>query len=88
MIIKLVGGPYQRTTGRIDCEMCQVLDRMGLSTSLSPSGSIRLSGVFSSKQADGPWIPTPPILGRGEWPTIVLEVGVSVTYQKVKADAA
>lgn len=87
MIIKLVSGPHEGAARRIDYAVAKQCLNMGLEGSLRPSGSIRLSGVFSKKEADGSWIPTPQIPGRGPWPTMVVEVAVSESYRKLRADA-
>ncbi|KUM65018.1 hypothetical protein ACN42_g2048 [Penicillium freii] len=88
MIIKLVGGPHEAAARRIDSILTAQCFTMGLFESLRPTGGIRLSGVSSAKEADGSFIPTPPIPGRGQWPTIVVEVAVSESYKKLRADAA
>ncbi|KAJ5804815.1 uncharacterized protein N7518_001118 [Penicillium psychrosexuale] len=56
--------------------------------SIHPVGSKRVRGVSSSKQADDSWALTQPVPGRNaKWPTVGVEVGVSETYRKLKADA-
>ncbi|KAJ5784124.1 uncharacterized protein N7518_009801 [Penicillium psychrosexuale] len=61
---------------------------MGLTRSIHAVGSKRIRAVSSSKEADGSWVPTQPIPGRSTtWPTVVVEVGVSESYRKLRADA-
>ncbi|KAJ5138330.1 uncharacterized protein N7515_003178 [Penicillium bovifimosum] len=87
LIVKLVGGPHESAAGRIDYMIIMQCASMGLSQSLRPSGSLRLSGVSSAKEPDGSFIPTPPIPGRGQWPTIIIEVAATESYRKLTADA-
>ncbi|KAF3022349.1 hypothetical protein E8E15_009221 [Penicillium rubens] len=61
---------------------------MALDRSITMVGSATVRGGPSSKEPDESWIPTQPIPGRdAKWSTVVVEVGVSESYQKLKADA-
>ncbi|CAI7601675.1 unnamed protein product [Penicillium glandicola] len=61
---------------------------MGLDESIRPFGSRTMEGVFCKKEADESYGPTQPVLGRNpKWPTVVVEVGVSESYRKLRADA-
>ncbi|CAI7655832.1 unnamed protein product [Penicillium glandicola] len=49
----------------------------------------RIQGMVCSKEPDGSWTPENLPLGRSDtWPTVVLEVGVSESKKKLRADAA
>ncbi|KAJ5774540.1 hypothetical protein N7457_009436 [Penicillium paradoxum] len=88
MIIKLVTGAHDTASRGLLCEVRDVVRDMGLGRSIRPVGSKRVRGMSSSKEADESWVPTQPIPGRdAKWPTVVVEVGVSESYQKLKADA-
>jgi hypothetical protein len=61
---------------------------MALDRSITMVGSATVRGGPSSKEPDESWIPTQPIPGRdAKWSTVVVEVGVSESYEKLKADA-
>ncbi|KAJ5563031.1 hypothetical protein N7461_001792 [Penicillium sp. DV-2018c] len=61
---------------------------MGLHRSIQPVGSERVRGVSSSKEPDESWALKQPVSGRdAKWPTVVVEIGVSECYGKLKADA-
>lgn len=62
---------------------------MGLLRSIDLTGSARVRGRSCSKEPIGSWVPQPHLVGRDEkWPTIVMEIGVSNAFQKLRADAA
>ncbi|KGO49249.1 hypothetical protein PEX2_031590 [Penicillium expansum] len=88
MIIKLVTGAHDAASRGLLCEVRDVVHDMGLHRSIHPVGSKRVRGVSSSKEADESWVPTQHVPGRdAKWPTVVVEVGVSESYRKLKADA-
>lgn len=88
MIIKLVTRAHQVASRHLLWEVQKVLRDMALDRSITMVGSAAVRGGPSSKEPDESWIPTQPIPGRdAKWPTVVVEVGVSESYQKLKADA-
>lgn len=88
MIIKLVTGAHDAASRGLLCEVRDMVRDMGLHRSIHPVGSKRVRGVSSSKEADESWVPTQHVPGRdAKWPTVVVEVGVSESYRKLKADA-
>ncbi|KAJ5189340.1 hypothetical protein N7491_005674 [Penicillium cf. griseofulvum] len=88
MIIKLVTGAHETASRGLAFEMQHVVRDMGLNMLIRLTGSKRIRGMFCEKEADESWIPRQPVPGRdGKWPTVVIEVGVSESYGKLKADA-
>lgn len=60
---------------------------MGLDGALLDVGSASFPGTQTIKQADAAVKPRDPRAGKGAWPTIVCEAGVSESWTKLKADA-
>lgn len=88
MIIKLVTKAHDLASRHLNGEVMYVLQEMGLHRSISMAGTHNVRGRYCEKQADESWLPRQPIPGRGtKWPTVTLEVGVSESYPKLKADA-
>ncbi|KAF7718704.1 Uncharacterized protein PECH_001485 [Penicillium ucsense] len=54
-----------------------------------PTSSARVHGVQGYKEPDGSWSPEEVPTGRNPiWPSVVLEVGLSESRRKLRADAA
>ncbi|CAI7564931.1 unnamed protein product [Penicillium glandicola] len=88
MIIKLVTGAHDAASRGLCGEVRDVIRDMGLDDSIYAVGSKTVRGRYCSKQADESWVLETPIPGRdAKWPTVVVEVGVSESYRKLKADA-
>ncbi|KAJ9487068.1 hypothetical protein VN97_g6252 [Penicillium thymicola] len=88
MIIKLVTKPHDLASRHLSTEVMYVLQEMGLQDSISMTGTYNVRGRYCEKQADESWVPRQPIPGRStRWPTVAVEVGVSESYRKLKADA-
>ncbi|KAK4862984.1 hypothetical protein LT330_010089 [Penicillium expansum] len=88
MIIKLVTKPHDLASRHLNVEVMYVLQEMGLHRSISMTGTHGVRGRYCEKQADESWLPRQPILGRStKWPTVTVEMGVSESYRKLKADA-
>lgn len=88
MIIKLVTEAHETLSRGLHFGVQKVVYDMGLHRSVHPTGSKRIKSVSSSKDADESWVVTQPVPGRdAKWPTVAVEVGVSESYQKLKADA-
>ena len=81
-------GAYETASRGLLFEVQNVVRDMSLAQSIHPVGSKRVRCVSSSKQADEWWVLTQPVPGRNaKCPTVGVEVGVSETYRKLKADA-
>lgn len=88
MIVKLVTGAHEVASHSLGLEVAFIVRDMGLDDSIDPVGSARVRGLSSSKEPDQSWSLAQPVAGRdAEWPTVVVEVGVSESYRKLKADA-
>ncbi|KGO78270.1 hypothetical protein PITC_058870 [Penicillium italicum] len=88
MIIKLVIGAHGTVSRGLLCEVQYVVHDMRLHRSIYPVESKRIQGVSSLREADESWVPTKPVPGRdAKWLAVMVEVGVSESYRKLKADA-
>lgn len=88
MIVKLLTGTHEIASQRLYLAVQLAVINMGLDDSIESVGSKRVRGVSSSKEADKSCTLMQPVPGRdAKWPTVVVEVGVSESYQKLKADA-
>ncbi|CAG8032800.1 unnamed protein product [Penicillium nalgiovense] len=88
MIIKLLTGAHETASRGLHDAIQNEIYNMGLDESLRPLGSKTIEGAFCKKEADESYSPTQPVLGRNpKWPTVVVEVGVLESYQKLLADA-
>jgi hypothetical protein len=89
MIIKLFTGAHEIASRGLGLVVHSEIYNMGLGQSILPLGSKTIQGSFCRKQADEAYGPAQPIPGRNpKWPTVVVEVGVSESYRKLRADAA
>ncbi|CRL24597.1 unnamed protein product [Penicillium camemberti] len=88
MIVKLVTRPHDLASRHLNVEVMYVLKEMGVHQSISMTGTHSVRGRYCEKQADESWLPIQPIPGRStKWPTVTVEVDVSESYPKLKADA-
>ncbi|KAJ5129546.1 uncharacterized protein N7515_005585 [Penicillium bovifimosum] len=88
MIIKLLSGAHETAARGLDGAMGHDIYNMGLGKAIRPLGSKTIHGVFCRKEADAAYGPAQPVPGRSpKWPTVVVEVGVSESYRKLRADA-
>ncbi|CAI7645829.1 unnamed protein product [Penicillium glandicola] len=88
MIIKLLTGAHETATWYLGLAVQNEIDNMGLDESIRLLGSKTIQGLFCRKEADASFGPTQPVLGRNpKWPTVVIEVGVSESYRKLRVDA-
>ncbi|KAJ5200935.1 hypothetical protein N7449_005738 [Penicillium cf. viridicatum] len=89
LILKIVDGSHEVAKATLNTALDLTLHEMGLLSSIDPTGSARVRGGSCSKEPDGSWVPWPHLLGRDKkWPTVVIEIGVSKPFQKLRADAA
>jgi hypothetical protein len=88
MIIKLISGAHETASRGLGGAVQNEIYNMGLEESIRPLGSKTIQSVFCRKEADSAYGPAQPVLGRNpKWPTVVVEVGVSESYRKLRADA-
>ncbi|CAG8023074.1 unnamed protein product [Penicillium nalgiovense] len=88
MIIKLLTGAHETASRGLGGAVQYEITNMGLRQSIRPLGSKTIQGVFCRKQADEAYGLRQPVPGRNpEWPTVVVEIGVSESYRKLWADA-
>ncbi|OQE19783.1 hypothetical protein PENFLA_c018G04147 [Penicillium flavigenum] len=78
MIIKLLTGAHQTASRGLLSEVQHEIYNMGLERSIRPLGSKTTQGVFCRKEADE---------SSQSRQTVVVEVGVSESYRKLRADA-
>ncbi|KAJ6177700.1 hypothetical protein N7519_008161 [Penicillium mononematosum] len=89
LILKLVDGAHETMKATIQLALPHALYNMGLEQSIMLTGSARVRGGSCFKEPDGSWVPWSHLPGRDrKWPTVVMEVGVSESIEKLKADAA
>jgi hypothetical protein len=89
MIIKLLTGAHETASRGLYSAVQYEIRNMGLNKSIRQLGSKTIQGVFCRKEADEAYGPAQPVPGRDpKWPTVVVEVGVSESYRKLRADAA
>ncbi|KAI1832753.1 hypothetical protein DTO006G1_9532 [Penicillium roqueforti] len=88
MIIKLFTGAHETASCGLGGAVQYEIYNMGLGKSICPLGSKTIQGMFCRKQADKAYGPAQPVPGRNpKWPTVMVEVGVSESYRKLRADA-
>lgn len=90
MIIKLLTGAHETAASCLDSAVYNELYNMGLDQSIRPLRSKTIQGFFCRKEADASFGLAQPIPGRcrsTKWPTVVIEVGVSKSYRKLRVDA-
>ena len=86
LIVTIPGRPHDALVGELHLVMAVSLANMRRTEwSLTTA---RVEGDTCSKEPDGSWIPRQLPPGRSDkWPTVVLEVGVSDSQEKLRADA-
>lgn len=89
MIVTIPGRPHDAIVGELQSEFNRAILFANLGRTLCSLTTARVEGNICSKEPDGSWIPEQLPPGRNDrWPTIVLEVGVSESKKKLRADAA
>ena len=88
LIVKLMAGPVQEMTSkgfgsRLDFKIAE----MGLFEDIYQMGSTTFKGNGSQKEADCTWRPWKSRPLGTDWPTLVLECGVSQSRDRLAADA-
>ena len=88
LIVKIFTGPVQALVGcgfgtRLDLK----IGRMGLISYISRADTATYKGNGSQKQADIAWEPWSPHHGAADWPTVVVECGVSQSRDRLEVDA-
>ncbi|KAJ6110453.1 hypothetical protein N7486_002688 [Penicillium sp. IBT 16267x] len=84
-IDSLVGGPHESAVHNFNKEVEIVLGLSNMEHTISALGTARMRGNSCSKESDGQW---KPYINPPAWPSVVMEVGVSESFNKLKADAA
>ncbi|KAJ6125327.1 hypothetical protein N7471_012644 [Penicillium samsonianum] len=88
MIIKLLTGAHETAARGLGGAVQNEIYNTGLDELIRPLGSKTIQGVFCRKEANAAYGPAQPVPGRNpKWPTVVVEVGVSESYRKLRADA-
>ncbi|KAJ5288730.1 hypothetical protein N7478_001760 [Penicillium angulare] len=89
MIITLPGRPHDAVAMEFTSQFIVATFLSNMKNTLWSLSSARVEGTRCSKEPDGSWIPKDLPASRNDtWPTIVLEVGVSESLNKLRADAA
>lgn len=90
LIVTVLSGPHEVASRLIDRSLYNAITAANISNrEYLPSGSDRVVGIRCSKEPDGSFYPnTSPPPGIQAWPTIVVEVGLSESKRKLRADAA
>jgi len=88
LIVKIVpSGPHEFATEAFISSLMEKVGGMGLRRALPSVGRTTYQGDSNGKQADGgfkPWVARPL---ETDWPTLVLECGVSESLQRLVVDA-
>ena len=88
LILKLADGAHEALKANIRTALTLALYNTGLNWLIIPTGSKRVRGGSCFKEPDESWVPRSHLPGRDmKWPTVVMEVGVSESIEKLKSDA-
>ncbi|KAJ5825471.1 hypothetical protein N7474_002609 [Penicillium riverlandense] len=88
LLVKLVATPHEIAERTLEFGVNAELLSMGLATSVVLTGSGRIRGNACSKEPDGTWRHKSLPAGRTtEWPSVVIETGVSEGWTQLKRDA-
>lgn len=89
MIVTIPGKPHDAVTGELNSQFAVTAYLANMRDTFWSLTTARIQGTLCSKEPDGSWTPKDLPLGRSDtWPAIVLEVGVSESRKKLRADAA
>ncbi|KAJ5684842.1 uncharacterized protein N7477_001187 [Penicillium maclennaniae] len=89
MIVTIPGKPHDSIAGEFYTEFAIAAYHANLVRKFWSLARGRIQGTLCSKEPDGAWAPEQLPPGRSDtWPSIVLEVGVSESKKKLRADAA
>lgn len=89
MIVTIPGRPHDAITGELHSKFGAATSLANMQDTFWSLTTARVEGTICSKEPDGSWIPQNLPPGRSEkWPSLVLEVGVSESKKKLRADAA
>jgi hypothetical protein len=88
LIVRVFGGPFQAMVGsgfgtRLDAK----IGTMGLHSYICRVDSAIYEGNGSQKQANIAWEPWSPLHGAADWPSVVVECGVSQSRERLEVDA-
>ncbi|CUS15106.1 unnamed protein product, partial [Tuber aestivum] len=90
LIVKLLPGPiHEAATSEFGRMLWKKIARMGadLDEDLRDMRGTRYKGVSSSKEADSAFRPNSSRPDKANWPTVVVECGVSETLERLRVDA-
>ena len=89
LIIKVPTREHERVTRAFSHDFVHRIEHMGLTDldDLCDMGATTYTGRSTKKEADSCWRPIATRPNPLDWPTLVFEVGVSETLNKLKADA-
>ena len=88
LIVKIFIGPFQAVAGLGFARMLDVkIAEMGLFNYIGRMDAATYEGNGSQKQADIAWQPWSPHHGAADWPTVVVECGVSQSRDRLEVDA-
>ena len=89
MIVTIPGKPHEGVAGELSSAFAVAAYLANMQNTFWSRACARVQGTLCSKEPDGSWCPQILSPGRSDtWPTIVLEVGVSESRKKLRADAA
>jgi len=88
LIVKIFAGPVQSLVSsgfgtRLDVKIAQ----MGLLKYISQMGATPYQGYGSIKQANIAWEPWSPRHGAADWPSVIIECGVSQSRDRLEVEA-
>lgn len=89
LVITVPGTPHGAVIGEFYSRFAITTHIANIADTVSSLAGTRVQGTTCSKEPHGSWAPEDMPPGRNEnWPTVVLEVGVSELRNKLRADAA
>ncbi|CAG8928573.1 unnamed protein product [Penicillium salamii] len=89
LIVTVPGRPHEIAAGNFSFELNSVANSLNWIRQFEPYRCARVETTSSAKEPDDSWAPIVlPPNRNDEWPTVVLEVGVSESIEKLHADAA
>jgi hypothetical protein len=89
LIVKLPSAVHERAHGNLAEKLCLKAERMGIhEDELDYVGATRFHGRRSSKEGDSTYRPHSFRPNETNWPTIVIESGVSESLRRLRFDAS
>ncbi|KAJ5949936.1 hypothetical protein N7454_001520 [Penicillium verhagenii] len=87
LLVTVPSAPHEQASHNFMRQFGILISTAGIAfRAVTAAGSTRVEGTYCSKEADGAMRPISPTASK--WPSVVVEVGLSDSRTKLKADAA